>query len=128
MNACTGTAPDIRVAGPAQDFFVRTFALFRVTGATGRRSAERTGAAGVNTAVLRATSEKGKGPFILGAPTVNPVPVSVHAALPAHDAKTRSTTLEFHVSAAWHLATNLSLYQRNDSCAKSFIGKRLNAM
>lgn len=51
--------------------------------------------------VLRATSKGGEGwrakgegmgeePFVSEAPTVNPVRVSVHAALPAHDAKTRS--------------------------------------
>lgn len=51
----------------------------------------------------------GKGPFVSGAPTVNPVPVSVHGALPARDAKTRSTAPEFHVDAALHLVTDLSI-------------------
>lgn len=62
MNACTETAPDIRVAGPAQDFLVRTFALFRVTGATGRRNVGRTEAAGMNTVqffVRQARRERG---------------------------------------------------------------------
>lgn len=59
--------------------------------------------------VLRATGEGGKGPFVSGAPTVNPVPVSVHGALPARDAKTRFTTPEFHVDAALHFVTDLSI-------------------
>lgn len=113
MNVCTETAPDIRVAGPAaRDFLVRAFALFRVTGATGRRSAGRTGATGVDTVWFFVRQARGGGegaPFVSGAPTVNPVPVSVHGALPARYAKTRSTTPEFHVDAALHLVTDLSI-------------------
>jgi len=37
MNACTETAPDIRVAGPLRDFLVRAFAPFNLTGATEER-------------------------------------------------------------------------------------------
>lgn len=70
---------------------MRTFVPFRITGVTGRRSAERTRIAGLDTVVLRATSGEGEEePFVSEAPTVNPVRVSVHAALPAHDVKTRS--------------------------------------
>ncbi|KYN35760.1 hypothetical protein ALC56_09873 [Trachymyrmex septentrionalis] len=69
MNASTETAPDIRVAVPLRDFLVRTFAPFRVN--RSRRTEKDAGRRGE------------KGPFVSRAPTVNPVPVSVHATLPA---------------------------------------------
>lgn len=63
MNACTETAPDIRVAGPLRDFLVRAFAPFRVTGVTRRRNAGRTGAVRVDTVVLHA---RGEGTLCIG--------------------------------------------------------------
>lgn len=65
MNACTETAPDIRVARPARDFLVRAFALFRVTGATGRRSAGRTEATGVDTVWFFVRQARGGGRDLL---------------------------------------------------------------
>jgi len=63
MNACTETAPDIRVAGPLRDFLVRAFAPFNLTGATGRRNAGRMGAVRVDTVVLHA---RGEGTLCIG--------------------------------------------------------------
>lgn len=110
MNACTETAPDIRVAGPLRDFLVRAFAPFRVTGATGRRNAGRMGAVRMDTVVLHA---RGEGPFVSRAPTVNPVPVSVHAVLPAQR-KNMVHISEISRRTAPYFVTNLSLSQ--DKC------------